>query len=79
MLSKIKGGETMRTDLKVFRVKQKMTQEEFANKIGFSRSQYALIEQGNRNGTIDFWDKLKNTFEIPDTNMWRLMQNDKEE
>lgn len=66
----------MRTELKVFRVKQNMTQEEFAEKIGFSRSQYALIEQGNRNGTIDFWDKLKSTFNIPDSDMWNLMKNE---
>lgn len=67
-----------RTALKVFRVKQKMTQAEFAEKLGYSRSQYALIEQGNRNGTQDFWLKLQERFSIDDCAMWELMKVDDE-
>lgn len=69
---------TKRTALKVFRVKQKMTQAEFAEKVGYSRSQYALIEQGNRNGTQDFWNKLQAAFDIADSEMWELTKIDGE-
>lgn len=67
---------TKRTALRVFRTKQKMTQAEFAAKVGFSRSQYALIEQGNRNGTQDFWNKLQAAFNIANSDMWELMKLD---
>lgn len=69
---------TKRTALKVFRVKQKMTQAQFAEKVGYSRSQYALIEQGNRNGTIDFWNKVKTAFNVSDEEMWNLTKIDVE-
>lgn len=66
-----------RTALKVFRVKQKMTQAQFAEKLGYSRTQYAMIEQGNRDGKQDFWNKLQTVFNIADSEMWSLMQVDK--
>lgn len=69
---------TKRTALKVFRVQQKMTQAEFAEKVGYSRSQYALIEQGNRKGTQDFWNKLQTAFNIPDAEVWALTKIDEE-
>ena len=67
---------TQRTALKVFRVKLKMTQAELAGKIGYSHSQYALIEQGKRNGTQEFWNKLQAAFDIADVDMWELMKLD---
>ena len=67
-----------RTALKVFRVKHKMTQAEFAEKVGCSCSMYALIEQGNRTGTLDFWQKVKTAFNISDAEMWALTKIDEE-
>lgn len=60
--------------LERFRRDQRMTQEEFAIAIGYSRSQYALIEQGKRNGTQDFWAKLQARFCVEDCAMWELMK-----
>lgn len=68
----------MRINLKVFRVKHNMTQGEFADKLEVNRANYSMIEQGKRNGTIAFWNKLKTTFNIPDNEMWSLMQNKEE-
>lgn len=68
----------MRTELKVLRVKHKMTQAQFAEKIGVSRGMYALIEQGNRNGTQEVWQRLQTAFNVPDGEIWRLMKNDEE-
>ncbi|MGN0804389.1 MAG: helix-turn-helix transcriptional regulator [Candidatus Coproplasma sp.] len=69
---------TKRIELRVFRVKQHMTQAQFAEKIGCSRTHYALIEQGNRNGTQDFWNKLQAAFNIADAEMWELTKIDGE-
>lgn len=66
-----------RTALKVFRVKQGLTQAQCAEKIGCSCSLYSLIEQGKRAGTIDFWNKLKTAFNVSDADMWGLTEVDK--
>ena len=66
----------MRTNLKVFRVKQNMTQDETAAKIGCSRSCYASIENGDREGRGTFWRDLQKAFDIPDSEMWALKKNE---
>ena len=68
----------MRTELKLFRVKQKLSQEEMAIKIGCGRVSYASIEIGRRNGTNDFWLAFQKAFNVPDEDMWGLMKNDTE-
>lgn len=68
----------MRTELKVLRVKQKMTQAQFAEKIGVGRALYASIENGSRNGTLEFWQKFKDAFGIPENEIWRYTQNDED-
>lgn len=74
----LKGGETMakRHNLKMFRVQRKMTQDEMASRLKYSRSQYALVERGERDGTFDFWENLQQTFVIPSADMWNLMRKD---
>lgn len=68
----------MRLQLKLFRISKKMTQGEFADKIEVNRVNYSMIEKGKRNGTIVFWNKLKETFNIPEDQMWSLMKNEEE-
>lgn len=68
----------MRLNLKLFRIKHKMTQGEFADKLGVNRAGYSMIEQGKRDGTMTFWSKLKETFNIPENEMWSLMKNEEE-
>lgn len=62
----------MRTNLKIFRIKQNMTQGEMAEKIGCSLNQYSTIERGVRNGTITFWQNLQKAFGIEDSELWEL-------
>lgn len=66
----------MRTNLKVFRVKQHLSQEEMAEKIGFSRGAYTAIESGKRDGRQSFWMALQKAFDIPDEQMWALKKNE---
>ena len=62
----------MRTNLKLFRVKQRLTQGEVAERIGCSLNQYSMIERGARNGTVVFWQKFQQAFNIEDSELWEL-------
>lgn len=66
----------MRTNLKVFRVKQNMTQGEIAEHIGYTRAAYSSIENGKRSGRDSFWNALQKAFSLEDTEMWALKKND---
>lgn len=66
----------MRTNLKVFRVKQGLTQQEMADRLGYTRASYQAIEKGKRNGQKAFWDELQRNFGIPSADMWELQKND---
>ena len=65
-----------RTNLKIFRVSLKLTQEEIAKKIGCNRGTYAAIENGSRNGRADFWLSLQKAF--PTANIGELMKVDED-
>lgn len=66
----------MRMKLKLFRVKHLLSQEEIAERIGFSRAAYAAIEAGKRDGRQAFWIALQKAFDIPDAEMWALRKNE---
>lgn len=63
---------TNRRNLAVFRAKHGMNQSEMADKIGVSRSTYSQIENGKRNCSQTFLNKLQAAFEIPDESVWEL-------
>ena len=65
----------MRTDLKVLRVKNKLTQQQLADKLGVSVVTYNLIEQGKRQGSKDFWANLQKLFKLADGELWQLYIN----
>lgn len=65
----------MRTGLKILRVKQHLTQQDIANKLGVSYATYNLIEQGKRKGSTEFWAKLQQIFNLTDAEMWQLYAN----
>ena len=66
----------MRTNLKVFRVKNGLTQGEIAAKIGYTRATFSAIESGERDGRDTFWKALQKAFNIPDSEMWGLKKID---
>lgn len=66
----------IRLKLKLLRVSQNMNQELFSSKIGISRPMYALIEKGERDGSLSFWLKLQEAFNIPDEDMFGLMKKE---
>lgn len=66
----------MRTNLKVFRVKRNLSQQDVAEKIGVVRATYSAIELGKRDGRKTFWNEFQNAFNVSDEEMWDLMKND---
>ena len=53
-----------RTSLKVFRVQNKLSQEQIATKLGFSRGHYAKFENGEQDITLRFLEALTKVFGI---------------
>lgn len=66
----------MRTNLKLFRVKMMLSQDEIAEKIGCTRATYSSIESGKRDGRLAFWNDLQKAFGIADADMWALLRID---
>lgn len=62
----------MRQELKIFRVKQNLTQKEMADKTGVSLSTYNLIENGRIRGSQEFWVTLQNEFNLEGGKVWSL-------
>lgn len=65
-----------RIALKQFRVGEQLTQQEMANKLEISRVTYIAIENGVRNGTVEFWRTVQKTFNVPDSEMWKLQKQE---
>ena len=63
-----------RENLKDFRLMKRMSQEEFANALGYSRIMYQQVESGARDGKQEFWNALQKKFDIADADMWKLMK-----
>lgn len=66
----------MRINLKVLRIRNRLTQYEFAYKCGVSRATYSRIEKGKINGKPTFWEKLQIEFNVSDCDMYVLMKNE---
>ena len=65
-----------RMSLKLFRVSKNLSQQEFADRIGVPRQTYAMVERGQRRGSDAMWAAIKEKFDVPDADMWQLMQKE---
>lgn len=63
----------MRTRLKLFRVKHKLTQEQIADKIGYGRMTYANVENGRRNPSKAFYEAFSKAFGLSLSKVSELM------
>ena len=66
----------MRIKLKTFRGSQNLKQKGMAEKIGVSLRGYQAVELGERNGNIEFWEKLKNAFNLDWNTVGELMKDE---
>jgi transcriptional regulator with XRE-family HTH domain len=64
----------VRENLKDFRLKMRKSQGSMAEEIGYSRQMYAQVENGERDGTLDFWNALQEKYKVADSDMWLLMK-----
>lgn len=64
----------MRIELKIFRVKNHLTQQQLADKLGVSVSTYNLVEAGKRRGSQAFWERLQSEFALEGGKVWDLQQ-----
>lgn len=55
------------------RASKNMTQCQLAKKIGFTNQTVSRIEKGLCGGKLDFWLAIQKLFEVPDEDMWALM------
>lgn len=61
-----------RLGLKLLRVKNKLTQQGVAEKVGISKANYCLIEQGKSNGSDRTWLAIQKLFNLTNEEMWSL-------
>ena len=66
----------MRSNLKAFRAKKNLNQEQMSNLLGISRITYSAIETGERRGSSAFWERLQAVFNVPNADMWELTLNE---
>lgn len=67
----------VRENLKDFRQKLRLSQDDFAKAIGYSRVMFQQVESGVRDGTLEFWEAIQMRFCIPDSEMWALTKKEK--
>lgn len=66
----------MRTQLKVFRVLQKLSQRQMAAKLGYERAYYGHVERGLQKGSAEFWTRLQAAFGLADVVIEELKKID---
>ena len=66
----------MRTNLKLLRIKNHLTQFQMADELGVGRQTYAAVEVGRLRGSEELWKSVQTRFGVEDAEMWTLMQNE---
>lgn len=64
-----------RTELKVLRIKNNLTQMAMAEKLGVGLTTYHFVESGKCNGSMAFWVNLQKVFKLDDGTIWKLQKN----
>lgn len=64
----------MRKDLLIFRVAHGLSQERFAELIGFHRMTYADVENGKREPSLKFVTAISTAFEMPLSEVVEMMK-----
>ena len=67
-----------RTELKVFRVKQGLSQKQMAEKLDYSRGHYVRFESGEAETTLRFLQALETAFGLSFEEAQAVMKRDKE-
>lgn len=65
-----------RTELKLLRIKNGLTQDKMALRLGYSRNHYATIENGKREPTLKFIEAVRNCFGFTLSEAMEVMKRD---
>lgn len=68
----------MRTNLKLLRIKHKLTQAQMAQALGYSRMHYARIENGEQEVPMKLVVKLQERFNLSNAEVMELVKKDEE-
>lgn len=60
--------------LYIFRVQNYLNQTDMAKRCGISTPMYNMIENNNRKGSEEFWQRLQREFNISDAKLWTLRE-----
>ena len=52
-----------------------MKQEEVAKIINYSRQYYSSIERGKKRGSVEFYQRIQDKFDLTDAETWVLTKN----
>lgn len=67
----------IRMNLKIFRIRHNLTQSDMAQRVGYDRAAYSMIEAGARIPSLEFFMNLQEAFNVPDEEMWALTRLEK--
>lgn len=68
----------MRMELKVFRIRRKLSQAEAAEIGGVTKLTYMLIENGKSDGKMKFWENIQRGFGLTDEELKEAQKDDGE-
>lgn len=63
----------MNVRLFTLRKSHKIRQDILSKELGFGMNYIADVETERRDGSIKFWKAVQNRFNIPDSEMWKLI------
>ena len=64
-----------RQHMVVLRAKRGLTQKETAKLLGINPCTLNHIENGKRNGTLEFWQKYKELFDLDGEQVWNIQNH----
>ena len=70
-------GAVIAKNIQLFTMRKQRgwSQAEVANKLKIPVNLYAAIEQGKSRGKVDVWLKIQDLYEVPDSDMWKLIKS----
>lgn len=64
-----------RHEMVALRAKRGLTQKQVAKEMGINVGTLNLVENGKRNGTLEFWRKYQELFNLDGEQIWKLQNH----
>lgn len=66
-----------RETLRTYRLEKKMTLRELAKRSGTNAQMVSFLERNLRDGSFKMWKQIQNSLEIPSSEMWNIINENK--